>query len=332
MGKKKSAKTSALLAQMEKVGKLYGDLEPGVRKDVLGLVADLKTRWLALGQKLAEVKQDMEYLQWGHGTWEGYCEYELKMKATAADAMIHASLWMSDHHPEVLQMQSPKWLPDMRAVAALSTTEGKLIRDGWCDGERLDRLKEVEAQIMGGELDGPEARKAVAALTAKPKKEKSAPAAKAASKAAQQQQAFEDDIPLWQAMDAVNDHAHAGVTAIIEVLTDCIVPALGAHISAAKQALARLDPKADNPAAVKAALRYLDQAWGDWDELTRDVSGERRVWTPDNATNFGYALSDFLRVWEKWGGEIASIEHLAATEDKPTPKAKAKKPKQEEQQ
>lgn len=174
MGKKKKGagqegQDSALLREMEEVGKLYGDLEPGLRKDVLELTADLRTKWLALGAKLAEVRDKHEWISWGYSDWDDYCERELRMKRAAANAMIDAYGWMRDHHPEVVAVQAPKWLPDMRAVKELMAAERKLIYAGVDSATASDRVKEVEAKIIGGELDEKEARKAARELTARPK-------------------------------------------------------------------------------------------------------------------------------------------------------------------
>ena len=131
---KKSARgqkeQSVLMVEIERIGRLYGDLQPGLRKDVLGLVADLRTKWLALGAKLAEVRDKHEWISWGYSDWSDYCERELRMKRAAANAMIDAYGWMRDHHPEVVNVQAPKWLPDMQAVKELMAAERKLIYAG----------------------------------------------------------------------------------------------------------------------------------------------------------------------------------------------------------
>ncbi len=100
---------------------IMDELDPSSdRYQVLATAKSFKSSWVALGEKLLEVKRSGRFSEWGYENFEDYCSREVRIKKPTAQKLTLAYRYMEKEEPELMARQkelSP--LPDFRSVELL---------------------------------------------------------------------------------------------------------------------------------------------------------------------------------------------------------------------
>jgi hypothetical protein len=105
---------------------LLAKLPPGSERHlVLTAARDFKASWVALGERLTQVRESGQYAQWGYKTFEQYVRGELRMKADTANKLTRSFAFLRDHEPTALEAPITRELPALEVVDLLSRAREK---------------------------------------------------------------------------------------------------------------------------------------------------------------------------------------------------------------
>lgn len=135
---------SAITALLERV-------DPHSRRyELLVAARDFKASWVLLGERLTEVREKQEYLQWGHASFEAYCRRELRIKPETANKLTRSFAFLRDHEPTVLSEDTARELPPLDVIDLMSRARDR--------GNISDRdMQQVHHDVFAGE-EGPPSR------------------------------------------------------------------------------------------------------------------------------------------------------------------------------
>jgi hypothetical protein len=117
-----------------------------VRKEVKECVQEVKRAWIKLGTAVLSVHTPRLYLDWGHKSFEDYCENELKLHQSTIYQIMTSTLFLMRDQPDVYQklMEGEKkiWetLPSYHAIYLLEKKRKRLQDKG--------RYEELHEQIF----------------------------------------------------------------------------------------------------------------------------------------------------------------------------------------
>ena len=79
---------------------LLAKLQPGSeRHGALSAARDFKASWVALGERLTQIRESGQYSQWGYKTFEAYVRGELRLKPETANKLTRSFSFLRDHEP-----------------------------------------------------------------------------------------------------------------------------------------------------------------------------------------------------------------------------------------
>ncbi len=136
------------------------------RHHVLAAARDFKASWVALGQRLAEVRRREAHTEWGYPSFEAYCRRELRIKPATADKLTRSYHFLASEQPRALKEQGHlpaleviDLLAQARERTRLSAADLRVVRDEVFDSDGEPTRQDVVRRMR--ELD-PEAFKPAA--------------------------------------------------------------------------------------------------------------------------------------------------------------------------
>ena len=103
------------------IEQIMRDLDPGCeRYQVLATAKDFKSSWVALGERLMQVKGGGTYREWGYSDFDEYCSREVRIKKQTAEKLTLAYRYMEKEEPQLVARQAElNPLPDYRSIDLL---------------------------------------------------------------------------------------------------------------------------------------------------------------------------------------------------------------------
>ncbi|WP_432823091.1 hypothetical protein [Trichloromonas sp.] len=103
------------------IEKIMEELDPASdRYQVLAVASTFKSSWVALGEKLLQVKRSGLFQQWGYENFEDYCSREVRIKKPTAQKLTLAYSFIEKEEPQMMTRHTElKPLPDYRSVELL---------------------------------------------------------------------------------------------------------------------------------------------------------------------------------------------------------------------
>lgn len=103
------------------IEQIMRDLDPGCeRYQVLATAKDFKSSWVALGERLMQVKGGGAYREWGYSDFDEYCSREVRIKKQTAEKLTLAFRYMEREEPQLMARQAElNPLPDYRSIDLL---------------------------------------------------------------------------------------------------------------------------------------------------------------------------------------------------------------------
>jgi len=103
------------------IEKMMEELDPSSeRYQVLAVASAFKSSWVALGEKLLEVKRKGLFNQWGYENFEDYCNREVRIKKPTAQKLTLAYGFLEKEEPQLMaRHRELNPLPDYRSVDLL---------------------------------------------------------------------------------------------------------------------------------------------------------------------------------------------------------------------
>jgi hypothetical protein len=103
------------------IEKIMEELDPASdRYQVLAVASTFKSSWVALGEKLLQVKRNGLFQQWGYENFEDYCSREVRIKKPTAQKLTLAYSFIEKEEPQLMARHTElKPLPDYRSVELL---------------------------------------------------------------------------------------------------------------------------------------------------------------------------------------------------------------------
>ena len=149
-----TTETKGSLAIAEKMA----GIEPGTpRYDTLEVARNFKVSWVQLGEKLWDVRRARTFADWGFGSFEEYCQQELRLKPPTVDKLMASYGFMKKEGPSVLKRDGIREaIPDIQVVEMLrkvkeeqgvSEQEYRKVRDMAFDNAPINALRKELRQI-----------------------------------------------------------------------------------------------------------------------------------------------------------------------------------------
>lgn len=133
---------------------LLAKLPPGSeRHQVLTAARDFKASWVALGERLTQVRESGQYAQWGYKTFEAYVRGELRLKPDTALKLTRSFSFLRDHEPTALGAPLTRELPALDVVDLLSRAKEKVkVSDEQLDSIRREAFDSDEGPMTRSEV------------------------------------------------------------------------------------------------------------------------------------------------------------------------------------
>lgn len=123
------------------------------RHRVLTAARDFKASWVALGERLTEVRESGQYAQWGYKTFEAYVRGELRLKPDTASKLTRSFSFLRDHEPAALEAPITRELPALDVVDLLSRAKDKVkVSDAQLDTIRREAFDSDEGPMTRSEV------------------------------------------------------------------------------------------------------------------------------------------------------------------------------------
>lgn len=124
---------------------------------------NFRTSWVDLGGMLKSVALGGDYREWGYEDFETYCARELGLKKPTVRKLMVSYNYMKSYHPERLEAadRGGATVPDYTTVELLSRARLNTDVD-------QEQVREVDARIMSGDEDGPDANRKIRELIRAP--------------------------------------------------------------------------------------------------------------------------------------------------------------------
>lgn len=121
---------------------LMHDLDPSSeRYGILATARRFKSSWAELGEKLLEVNSRGLFREWGYGSFEDYCQQEIRIRKQTAQKLTLAYRYLERHEPQLMERREElKPLPDYRSIDLLRQAREE---KGFSDSEYTDLRKSV---------------------------------------------------------------------------------------------------------------------------------------------------------------------------------------------
>ncbi|OHB33268.1 MAG: hypothetical protein A2X84_11170 [Desulfuromonadaceae bacterium GWC2_58_13] len=103
------------------IEKIMEELDPtSERYQILAVASTFKSSWVALGERLLNVKRNGLFQQWGYENFEDYCSREVRIKKPTAQKLTLAYGFIEKEEPQLMTRHTElKPLPDYRSVELL---------------------------------------------------------------------------------------------------------------------------------------------------------------------------------------------------------------------
>ncbi|MBI3178190.1 MAG: hypothetical protein HYZ27_00930 [Deltaproteobacteria bacterium] len=114
------------------------------RYRVLSAARDFKASWVALAERLSEVRQRESYTDWGYPSFEAYCRRELRIKPATAEKLTRSYRFLHSEEPRVLKER--RELPPLEVIDLLAQARERTRLSA-------EDLRSVRDEVFAGEGD-----------------------------------------------------------------------------------------------------------------------------------------------------------------------------------